>query len=74
MLLVGTSLGAATAVDFATAHPEAVRRLALIDGQAFVDGLGPMASLPRWLAALGVQVGSRCRWRGACDHAPRRLG
>lgn len=57
MLVVGTSLGAASAVDFATAHPEAVRKLAIIDGQAFVDGLGPVAKLPPWLAGLGVQVG-----------------
>ena len=53
---MGTSLGAATAVDFALAYPEAVRKLVLIDGQAWAEGLGPMSSLPRWVAALGVQV------------------
>ncbi|KAK9799016.1 hypothetical protein WJX73_006244 [Symbiochloris irregularis] len=61
MLVVGTSLGAASAVDFATTHPEAVRKLAIIDGQAFVDGLGPVAKLPPWLAGLGVQV-LRSKW------------
>lgn len=56
MVLVGASLGGATAVDFALNHPEAVSKLILIDGQAWAEGLGPMASLPRWAALLGVQA------------------
>ena len=37
VILVGTSLGGAVALDFATAHPEAVRALCLIDagGQSY---------------------------------------
>ncbi len=31
-------------------------KLALIDAQGFIDGIGPMAKLPRPLAALGVSV------------------
>jgi pimeloyl-ACP methyl ester carboxylesterase len=54
MLLVGASLGGAVAIDFAIEHPEAVAGLALIDPQAFVDGLGP--PLPRPLAEAGVWV------------------
>jgi pimeloyl-ACP methyl ester carboxylesterase len=54
MLLVGASLGGAVAMDFALEHPEAVAGLALIDPQAFVDGLGP--PLPRPLAEAGVWV------------------
>lgn len=56
VVLVGASVGAATAIDFAAEHPEAVSKLVIIDGQVFVEGLGPMSSLPRWVAALGVQV------------------
>jgi len=52
MLLVGASLGGAVAMDFAVEHPEAVAGLALIDPQAFVDGLGPPP--PRSLAEAGV--------------------
>lgn len=54
MVLVGASLGGAVALDFALEHPEAVERVVLIDAQGFIDGIGPMASLPRPLAAAGV--------------------
>jgi hypothetical protein len=33
-----------------------VERIVLIDAQGFIDGIGPMASLPRPLAAAGVWV------------------
>jgi pimeloyl-ACP methyl ester carboxylesterase len=56
MALVGASLGGAVALDFALTYPEAVDRLILIDGQGFIDGIGPMASLPRPVAAAGVWV------------------
>jgi hypothetical protein len=35
---------------------QAVEKLVLIDAQGFIDGIGPMASLPRALAAAGVWV------------------
>lgn len=54
MVLVGSSLGGAIALDFAHEHPEAVEKLVLISAQGFIDGLGAKASLPRPLAAAGV--------------------
>jgi hypothetical protein len=36
--------------------PKAVEKIVLIDAQGFIDGIGPMASLPRPLAAAGVWV------------------
>lgn len=54
--IVGTSLGAAFAADFAVSFPEAVSRLVLLDPQVLVDGVGPMSMLPRPLAELGVNV------------------
>jgi pimeloyl-ACP methyl ester carboxylesterase len=59
--LLGTSLGGAVALDFALAHPARVSRLVLVDAQGFIDGVGPMAALPRPLAALGVGV-LRSEW------------
>ncbi len=64
MVLLGTSLGGAIAVDFALAHPEAVAALVLSSPQCYTDGIGPMAALPRALARLGVAVcasGAPCR-------------
>ena len=56
MLLLGTSLGSAAAVDFALAHPEAVAALVLASPQCYTDGIGPMSALPRPIARLGVAV------------------
>lgn len=55
-VVVGTSIGGATALDFALNHPEDVAALVLIDAQGFIDGIGPMSFLPRWAARLGVKV------------------
>ena len=60
MLLLGASLGSAAAVDFALAHPEAVAGLVLVSPQCYTDGIGPMATLPRPLARLGVAVRRCC--------------
>ena len=46
--LVGASLGGAAAIDFATAHPECVERLVLVDAQGFIEGLGPMGMMRDW--------------------------
>lgn len=83
MLLLGASLGSAAAVDFALAHPEAVAALVLVSPQCYTDGIGPMATLPRPLARLGVAVRRKVRdacllagayWR-ACDlEAPAAMG
>ncbi|CAL8469332.1 g8873 [Coccomyxa elongata] len=56
MVLVGVSLGSAIAVQFALQHPEAVAGLVLSSPQVYVDGIGPMSSMPRVLSYLGVQV------------------
>ena len=56
MVLVGTSLGGAIAMDFALEYPEAVEKLVLVDAQGFIDGLGPWRVAPRWLINLLVQV------------------
>lgn len=54
--LVGTSLGGTVAIDYATSHPEDLARLVLIDAQGFIDGIGPLATMPRFLSQLGVKV------------------
>ncbi|PSC68832.1 hypothetical protein C2E20_7602 [Micractinium conductrix] len=54
--LIGTSLGGTVAIDFAAEHGDDVERLVLIDAQGFIDGIGPMASMPRFLSQLGVRV------------------
>lgn len=56
IVLLGTSLGGAVALDFALHHPRRVDRLVLCDAQGFIDGIGPLSSMPRWLATLGVRV------------------
>jgi len=55
MVLCGASLGGAIALDFAVEHPEAVEKLVLVDSQAFIDGIGPMAKI-RPLAMAGIDV------------------
>jgi pimeloyl-ACP methyl ester carboxylesterase len=52
----GASLGGAAAIELAAANPDICKGLVLLDAQGFVDGVGPMAALPKPLAQLGVQV------------------
>lgn len=61
VIVLGTSLGGAIAIDFAIHHPELCSRLALIAPQAFIDGIGPMSTMPKFLATLGVKV-LRAEW------------
>ncbi|CAB4264777.1 unnamed protein product [Prunus armeniaca] len=56
MILVGPSLGAAVAIDFAVSHPEAVERLVLIDASVYTEGTGDLASMPKMLAYAGVYL------------------
>ena len=54
--VAGASLGGAAAIEFATCEGSPVAGAIMIDAQGFVDGVGPMAMLPKPLAELGVQV------------------
>uniref|UniRef100_A0A7N0TRY6 AB hydrolase-1 domain-containing protein n=1 Tax=Kalanchoe fedtschenkoi TaxID=63787 RepID=A0A7N0TRY6_KALFE len=56
MTLVGPSLGAAVAIDFAVTYPEAVEKLVLIDASVYAEGAGNMKTLPKAFAYAGVSV------------------
>ena len=56
MVVLGTSLGGAIAMDFALEYPHAVKKLILVDAQGFIDGLGPWRVAPKFLINLLVQV------------------
>ncbi|KAK9676025.1 hypothetical protein RND81_11G048800 [Saponaria officinalis] len=56
MILVGPSLGAAVAIDLAVNHPEAVRKLILIDASVYSEGTGNLATLPRLFAYAGISL------------------
>ncbi|KAL8150222.1 hypothetical protein V2J09_020030 [Rumex salicifolius] len=56
MVLVGPSLGAAVAIDFAVNYPEAVSKLILIDASVYVEDTGYMATLPKIVAYAGVAL------------------
>ena len=76
MVLVGTSLGGAIAMDFALEYPEAVEKLVLVDAQGFIDGLGPWRVAPRWLINLLVQVSANPGTKfgqTACFHSWKQL-
>ena len=52
-VFVGSSLGAATIIDYAAEHPDAVAATVLLDPQGFIDGAPPV---PEPLAAGGVEL------------------
>jgi pimeloyl-ACP methyl ester carboxylesterase len=54
--VAGASLGGAAAIEFAAAYPDVVKGCVFIDAQGFIDGTGPMAMLPKFLAEAGVEV------------------
>jgi pimeloyl-ACP methyl ester carboxylesterase len=54
--IAGASLGGAAAIELAAVKGDDCSGLILIDAQGFVDGVGPMAALPKPLAKLGVGV------------------
>lgn len=51
----GASLGGAAAIELAASNSNC-QGMILIDAQGFVDGVGPMAALPKVLAQAGVAV------------------
>lgn len=56
IILIGPSLGAAVAIDFAVNHPEAVEKLVLIDASVYNEDTGNLAKLPRAVAYAGVYL------------------
>ncbi|KAJ9549056.1 hypothetical protein OSB04_021599 [Centaurea solstitialis] len=62
MLLVGPSLGAAVAIDFAVNHPEAVDKLILIDASVYAEGTGNLSKLPKFVAYAGVMQKTLIIW------------
>ena len=56
VVLLGTSLGGSVAIDFAVNYPDWVNKLVLVDAQGFIDGIGPMSQMPRFLSEMGVKV------------------
>ncbi|KAK3035936.1 hypothetical protein RJ639_031359 [Escallonia herrerae] len=56
MILVGPSLGAAVAIDFAVNYPEAVHKLILIDASVYAEGTGNLSKLPNSVAYAGVYL------------------
>ncbi|KAK9114405.1 hypothetical protein Syun_021202 [Stephania yunnanensis] len=54
MVLVGPSLGAAVAIDFALNHMEAVAKLVFIDASVYTEGTGNLSKLPRSFAYAGI--------------------
>ncbi|KAL6190143.1 hypothetical protein ACLB2K_036542 [Fragaria x ananassa] len=56
MVLVGPSLGAAVAIDFATSYPEAVERLVLIDASVYTEGTENQPTLSKMLAYFGAFI------------------
>ncbi|PIM98614.1 putative hydrolase/acyltransferase (alpha/beta hydrolase superfamily) [Handroanthus impetiginosus] len=50
MTLVGPSLGAAVAIDFAVNFPEAVDKLVLINANVYAEGTGVLTKLPKLMA------------------------
>lgn len=69
--ILGASLGGAAAIEVASLN-EKCQGLVLLDAQGFVDGIGPMASLPTPLAKLGVGVLSKFCCCFACLHKSLR--
>lgn len=56
MILVGPSLGAAIAIDFAVNHPEAVDKLILIDASVYAEGAANSSKLPKAGAYAGAYI------------------
>ncbi|XP_043706995.1 protein ABHD14B isoform X5 [Telopea speciosissima] len=62
MILVGPSLGAAVAIDFAVNHSEAVKQLVLIDASVYTKGTGDQTKLPRIVSYAGVKQETLIIW------------
>ncbi|XP_044948331.1 uncharacterized protein LOC123397877 [Hordeum vulgare subsp. vulgare] len=56
MTLVGSSLGAAVAIDFAVNHPEAVSKLIFIGASVYAEGTRDMTGVPKFVPYAGAFV------------------
>ncbi|KAM0839848.1 hypothetical protein ACQ4PT_060047 [Festuca glaucescens] len=56
MVLVGPSLGAAVAIDFAVNYPEAVSKLIFIGASVYAEGTKDMTRVPKFVPYAGVFV------------------
>uniref|UniRef100_A0ACD5V0W9 Uncharacterized protein n=1 Tax=Avena sativa TaxID=4498 RepID=A0ACD5V0W9_AVESA len=56
MVLVGPSLGAAVAIDFAVNYPEAVSKLIFIGASVYAEGTRDMTRMPKFIPYAGVFV------------------
>ncbi|XP_037438326.1 uncharacterized hydrolase YugF-like isoform X2 [Triticum dicoccoides] len=56
MALVGSSLGAAVAIDFAVNYPEAVSKLIFIGASVYAEGTRDMTGVPKFVPYAGVFV------------------
>ncbi|XP_030485192.2 alpha/beta hydrolase domain-containing protein VTE7 [Cannabis sativa] len=56
MILVGPSLGASVAIDFALHYPEAVKKLVLINASVYAEGNGILSKLPNTIAYAGASL------------------
>ncbi|KAH9618774.1 hypothetical protein KSS87_008061 [Heliosperma pusillum] len=56
MILVGPSLGAAIAIDFALHYPETVSQLILIDASVYSEGIGVLSEMPSVIASAGPNI------------------
>ncbi|KAF4397640.1 hypothetical protein G4B88_027380 [Cannabis sativa] len=54
--LVGPSLGASVAIDFALHYPEAVKKLVLINASVYAEGNGILSKLPNTIAYAGASL------------------
>ncbi|KAI5016017.1 hypothetical protein ZWY2020_005749 [Hordeum vulgare] len=54
MVLVGPSLGAAVAIDFAVSYPEAVSKLVFIGASVYTEGTRDLTSFPKFVPYAGV--------------------
>lgn len=84
VILVGASMGGATAIDFALAHPECVEKLVLVSSVGFTSGVPPLARylFPPFDAlaveflrsdAVRVSVARRAYWDPKLATADARL-
>lgn len=56
VVLVGPSLGASVAIDFAVSYPKAVDKMILINPSVYAKGTGHLTKMPKMAAYAGVSL------------------